>query len=405
MLNIASDENADIMLVEIGGTIGDIENELFIEAIRQLKLEHGKDNFLFVHLTYLPELYGGGEQKTKPTQQSTKSLLERGIQPDIIVGRSEHIICPKNKKKIALFCNVEEDDVISDPDTSSVYDLPLIFQKENLHERISSKLKIKISNSLSTWSELVKTPKNKKVNIAICGKYTDLQDSYVSIVEALNHSGFHLGVDVELAFVDTEEEFEHDLKNMDGIIVPGGFGSRGSEGKINAIKYARENNIPFLGLCFGMQLAVVEFARNVCGISDACSSEVSNNSENKIIDFLPGQEGVDKGGSMRLGKYPCNLVPDSLVSRIYCSDNIFERHRHRLEVNPSYQDVLEKNGLLISGKSPDGKLAEFIELPSHKFFVATQAHPELTSKLLVPNPVFKEFVKTCSLIEVEPISN
>lgn len=401
---ISEEEKADIMLVEIGGTIGDIENMIFFEAVRQLRFEVGRDNILYVHLTYVPELKCVGEQKTKPTQQSTKLMQEAGIQPDIIIGRSDKILNETSKKKIAMFCNVEEKCVVSDPDIDSVYELPLVFQEEGLQEIIQNKLQLEGLKKLKTWAELVQAIKKpeKEINVAICGKYTDLNDSYVSILESLVHAGANLKTKVNVKLIETTEveenqvEIEKQLKDIDGVIIPGGFGCRGAEGKIEIVQYLRERNIPFLGLCFGLQLAVVEYARNVCKLADANSTEVDEKTGCPVIFIMPEQKDVrEKGATMRLGAYKAILKSGSRVHDLYNSDVAHERHRHRYEVNPKYHEELKKKGLVFSGMSPDDKLVEFIELPNHKFFIATQGHPELKSRLENPAPLFYGFVKAC----------
>lgn len=401
---IAKEEKADVVIVEVGGTVGDIENMIFLEAVRQLRLEEGPNNIMCIHLTYVPSLNAVGEQKTKPTQQSTKLLQEAGIQPDVIVGRSDKPLSEKAKKKIALFCNLKPDDVISDPDMRTVYELPLIFEREGLHDIIERKLNIRIRPDLTRWKRLVNTvlaPK-KEIKIALCGKYTDLKDSYVSISEALIHAGANLNTRVSTKFVETTEieqgklGIEESLHDVDGVIIPGGFGSRGGEGKIRVIRYLRENNIPFLGLCFGLQLAVAEFARDVCLLKKANSTEIDPNTPHPVIFIMPDQREITKkGATMRLGSYKAILKPGSLVSQLYNSDVAYERHRHRYEVNPLYHAILRGKGMVFSGMSPDNSLVEFIELPNHKFFVGTQGHPELKSRLERPAPLFYGFVKAC----------
>ena len=399
---IAKKENADIVLIELGGTIGDIEMMWFYEAARQLKMEVGEENLIFVNLSYVPEIESVQEQKTKPTQQGVQKLLEAGIQPDIIVGRSKEILTKKSKQKIALFCNVKEDEVISDPDLETVYELPLIFKKEGLDRIIKKKLKLKKTKDIKKWKELVNNIKypGKKTTIAICGKYTDLKDSYVSIVEALIHAGAHLNTRINLKWVETTDievgkiDAEEALKGVKGIIVPVGFGSRGAEGKIACISYAREKNIPFLGICYGMQMAVVEFSRHVCNLEKANSTEVDPKTKYPVVCILTEQLDVkEKGGTMRLGKYKAKLKKDSKVHRLYNSEHAFERHRHRYEVNPDFHKILQKKGLIFSGISKNGRLVEFIELKNHRYFVATQAHPELKSRLENPAPLFYGFVK------------
>ncbi|MDO8740552.1 MAG: CTP synthase (glutamine hydrolyzing) [Candidatus Woesearchaeota archaeon] len=402
LFEIANEEKADIMLIEIGGTVGDIENMLFIEAARQLKSMVGRENILYVHLAFVPVVGGVEEQKSKPTQQSVSMLEQRGIQPDIVIGRSEDYLQDKIKEKIALFSNVRKEEVISDPKVETTYELPIIFEKEGLLKVLKEKLALRNINDLVEWKKLVaniKNPKNK-VKIAICGKYTALMDSYASIIEALMHAGAHLNAKVELKWIETTEiengkvKVEDALKDVNGVIVPGGFGARGTEGKIKVIQYARENDIPFLGLCYGLQLAVIEFARNVCGLKDAGTSENDEKTNNPVIDILPEQKNVkEKGATMRLGACKAVLKKGSIVQKLYNSDEASERHRHRYEVNPDYHKILEEKGLMFSGMSPNGRLVEFIELSKHKFFIATQAHPELKSRLEDPAPLFYGFVK------------
>lgn len=402
--NIAKKEKADVMLIELGGTIGDIENMIFYEAVRQLKFDVGRDNIMYIHLTFVPILDSVGEQKTKPTQQSTAQLREAGIQADVIVGRCRKPLEKKTKEKIALFCNVDEKNVISDPDIYSVYELPLVFQKEGLQKAIEEKFKLKRLKPIKDWEKLVyriRKPR-REVNIAICGKYTNLHDSYVSIIESLVHAGAHLNVKVNVSWVETTDveegkvSVEEKLQGIAGIIIPGGFGNRGAEGKIEVIKHLRENNIPFLGLCFGLQMATIEYARNVCRIENANSIEVRPNTKEPVIFIMPEQRGVTKkGATMRLGSNKAILKKGSLVSKLYKSDVAYERHRHRYEVNPMYHQILQNKGLVFSGMSPNKRLVEFIEIPQHKFFVATQGHPELKSRLERPAPLFYGFVKTC----------
>ena len=400
---IAKKEDADIMLIEIGGTVGDLENLWFLEAVRELEAEVGRKNILFVHLGLVPAIDTLGQQKTKPIQQSIFFLRERGIFPDIIIGRAKELLGEKTKLKIHWLCNVDIDAIISDPNLESVYELPLIFEEENLRKVISRKLDIKVSKDLNMWKGLVNNIKNPKreLTIAICGKYTELADSYISIEEALGHAGAHLGAKIKVLWIETTDveqgkiNLENIFKNVNGVIIPGGFGSRGVEGKIEVIKYAREHNIPYLGLCYGLQLAVVEFARNVCGLESANTTEADKKTPHPVIDILPEQKNIEnKGGTMRLGSYKALLKKGSKVSKLYKSNVIFERHRHRYEVNPAYHEILQKNGLIFSGMSPNGRLVEFIELQKNKYFIATQAHPELKSRLLTPSPLFLGFIKS-----------
>ncbi len=398
---LAKKEQADVMIIELGGTVGDIEMDLFFEAARQLRLEVGKKNLLFCHLTYVPILHCVGEQKTKPTQQSVDLMQARGIQPDIIIGRSPNKLIPKSKEKIALFCNIKKEEVISDPDLKTVYELPLIFKEEGLLKIIEEKLALPKSKDLVEWEKLVNNIKNpeKEVTIAMCGKYTELKDSYISISEALIHCGATFKTKINTKWIETTDiedkkiSIEEALKGIQGVIVPGGFGSRGTEGKIKVIEYVRTNNLPFLGLCLGLQLAVTEFARNVCNLT-ADSTEVNKKTNHPVIDFLPEQKKIHKkGGTMRLGAYEAILKKNSITAKLYDSLRVYERHRHRYEVNPEYHKILTEKGLSLSGTSPDNTLIEFIELPKHKYFVATQAHPELKSRLERPAPLFLGFIQ------------
>ncbi|MFH1682527.1 MAG: CTP synthase (glutamine hydrolyzing) [Candidatus Woesearchaeota archaeon] len=402
LFQIAEEEQANLMLIEIGGTVGDIENELYVEAARQLKKDLGENNILYIHLTYIPIPYGVNEQKSKPTQQSVNLLMQRGIQPDLVIGRCSQLLDQKIKEKIATFCNLEEKDVISGPDVDSVYKIPLIFEEEGLVEIIHKKLKIYSPPQLQEWEKLVNNLKNQggEINIAICGKYTKLEDSYASIIEALTHCSAHTKHKINVKWIETTEieegkvDCEQALEGVDGIIIPGGFGSRGTEGKIKIIEYVRKNKIPFLGICLGLQLAVIEYARNCCGLEKAHSTEIDPETPYPVVDILPEQvDVVDKGGTMRLGAYPAVLQKDSLAFHLYQSEEVSERHRHRYEVNPDYLSILKEKGLVISGMSPDKRLVEFIEIPDHPYFIATQAHPELKSKLCQPAPLFYGLVK------------
>ena len=404
LLETAEKEKADIMLIEIGGTVGDIENELYMEAARQLKSEIGRENILYVHLTYVPIPSNVNEQKSKPTQQSVKMLSERGIQPDIIIGRSEEYLTDKIKKKISTFCGVRKEEVISGVDVDNVYKIPLIFDQEGINEIVHRKLRLYSPPDLSEWRNLVSnlSKLDEEITIAICGKYTKLEDSYASIIEALTHCSAHTKHKINLKWIETTEIEEgkttaqESLTGVQGIIVPGGFGNSGIEGKILAIKYARENNLPFLGLCLGMQLAVIEFARNICGLSDANSTEMDSKTKYPVIDMLEEQKKIlyesRYGGTMRLGSYPTQLKKGTKVFELYGKELVNERHRHRYEVNPKYIPQLEQKGLVFSGCSPDRKLMEFMELPDHKYFVATQAHPEFKSRFGKPAPLFYGFV-------------
>jgi len=408
--NVAKKTSADFVLIEIGGTVGDYQNVLFLEAAREMKLK-GED-VLFIHVGYLPVLSYLGEMKTKPMQHSVKEIRTIGIQPDFIICRSEYPVDEVRKDKIALFCNVKKDDIISNPNLENVYELPLIFEEQKLGEKILKKLNIKTKLSdLKPWEKFIEKSKSVKkvVKIGIVGKYFDigkykLPDSYVSVIEAVKHAAWHNDVKPEIEWIDSKI-FESDpkkisiLKEKDGIIVPGGFGTTGVEGKIAAIKYVRENKIPYLGLCYGMQLAVVEFARNVCRLEKANTTENDSKTPYPVIDFIPEQVKIIResryGATMRLGAYPAVLKKGSLIRKLYGNDEVSERHRHRYEVNPKYVDALEKNGLVFSGRSPDGVLMEFMELPKHPFFVGTQGHPEFKSRPMKPSPMFDGLIKAC----------
>ncbi len=393
-------KDVDIVITEIGGTIGDIESLPFLEAIRQFPFDVGRDNVIYIHLTLVPYINAAEELKTKPTQHSVNKLREIGIQPNILLCRTDRFLSAEIKKKIALFCSVEPSEVITAKDVESVYEVPIIFHKEGLDDIIVSRLGLKtVKPDLREWERIVKRVKNPRhtVKIALVGKYVALKESYKSLSEALTHGGIAYETGVEIKWIDAEdaERFgpEGYLKDTDGILIPGGFGNRGIEGKIASIKYARENHVPFLGICLGMQCSVVEFARNIAGLEGANSSEFDPDSPHPVIDLLPDQRSVDKkGGTMRLGAYPCVIEKDTLASRIYQSESISERHRHRYEFNNKYRVMLTKAGLTVSGSSPDGRLVEIIELPDHPWFIATQFHPEFKSRPLCPHPLFREFI-------------
>jgi len=410
--NVAEKTNSEIVLIEIGGIVGDYENIIFLEAARQLNRE---EKVVFVHVSYVPIPNKLGEPKTKPTQQSVKLLRELGIQPDFIICRSRENLDEVRKQKISLFCDIPKENIIDDPDIETVYELPLIFEKQNLSKKILNKLNLseKTTNflDLKEWEERTNILKQKDriVKIGIVGKYIGtgnfkLADSYISVEEAVKHACAFLGYRPEIVWIDSTR-LELNIPKIQGVIIPGGFGTTGIEGKLKTITYCRENNIPFLGLCLGLQLAVIEFARNVCGLKDANSTEIDENTKNPVIDILPEQRDIIKnkkyGATMRLGVYPAVLKEGTKVYKLYKKFNliknniIFERHRHRYELNPEYHKILQNNGMIFSGFSPDGKLVEFIELPNHKFFVATQAHPEFKSNLLNPSPLFYGFVESC----------
>lgn len=398
----AKNERADLMVIEIGGTVGDVENSWFIEAVRQLKHDVGRDNVLYVHLTYIPYLNNVGELKTKPAQRDIALLREKGINPQLVLARSEKRLSNKIKEKLSRMCDLEPENVLSAPDIDSIYEVPLNFQEQGIMSIINRSLNLRHKADLTQWKKLVqkiRQPK-KEITVAISGKYTELHDSYASVIEALHHAGAHLNTKVNIIWLETtdieegKQSVTKALEGVDGVIIPGGFGSRGIEGKIAVINHLRKNNIPFLGLCYGLQLAVIDFAREVCNLKDAHSTEIDKNTPNPVIDFLPEQKNIDKkGGTMRLGAYEAVLKKGSRVHKLYGKEKAVERHRHRYEVNPAFHEVLQKNGLVFSGTSFDKQLVEFIELPDHPFFVATQAHPELTSRLEHPNPLFYGFVK------------
>jgi len=391
----------DIVITEIGGTVGDIESLPFLEAIRQIKKDVGRENVLYIHVTYVPYLKATGELKTKPTQHSVKELRSIGIQPDIIICRSEIKLTDDLKAKIGLFCDVEKEATINAVDVKHIYEVPLMLQAEKLDNVVLSKLKLrKGAPDLRSWKEMVGHIHNLegKIRIGIVGKYTNLKDAYISIVEALNHSGYYFKKNVEIVWINSEgltscRGIDQQLMEVDGILVPGGFGARGIDGKINAIKCARENQIPYFGICLGMQCAVTEFARNVLGLSDANSSEFDPSTSHPVIDLMAEQKEVSqKGGTMRLGRYPCRLKSGSLAHRAYKEDLVYERHRHRYEVNNSYREQLEKNGMAVTGVYPEKDLAEIIEIKDHPWFVAVQFHPEFKSRPDRPHPLFKDFI-------------
>ena len=409
--NVANEEDADVMLIEVGGTIGDLENEFYVEAIRQLQHQIGQDNIMFVHLTYVPIPSGVGEQKSKPTQMSVRDLNEKGIYPDLIIGRCSEYLDDSIKEKIALFCNLDKGAVISGVDVANVYEIPLIYEKEGVPALINKRLGIYAPPELEEWSRLVENinqnlvAPEKKVKIAICGKYTVLEDSYASVVESVQHAGAHRNLKVDVVWVDTEEVEKSDksiaehLKDVDGVIIPGGFGTRGIEGKIQIIQHLRESKTPFLGICYGMQLAVVEYARNVGGWADANTAEIERDGlevGTPVIDILPGQEGVKEyGASMRLGGHDVVIKEGTLAERIYGENNVRARFRHRFEVNPEYVSQLEDKGLIFSGKASQENIMQVMEINDHPFFIGCQFHPELTSTLLEPSPLFVELVKAC----------
>ncbi|WP_316900415.1 CTP synthase [Pseudodesulfovibrio indicus] len=410
VINLPNGE--DVALIEIGGTVGDIEGQPFLEAIRQLKNDLGKENVLFIHLTLVPYIKAAGELKTKPTQHSVKELRSVGIQPDIIIARSEVRLPEDLKKKIALFCDVDQDAVFTGVDVDSIYKVPLEFYNEGVDQKIAILLKLPAKNAeLAPWENLVHSLDNPKgsVKIGIVGKYVDLTEAYKSLHEALIHGGVANDVKVELEYVNSEKvtaaNVDKKLKGLDGILVPGGFGSRGIEGKILSIKYARENKVPFFGICLGMQCACIEFARNVIGLEGANSEEFDKATPHNIIylmkewfDFRTKKtetrcEESEKGGTMRLGSYPCKLKKDTKAFAAYKTTNIDERHRHRFEYNNKYIEQFEQNGMVLSGTAPDESLVEIVELPGHPWFLGCQFHPEFKSNPMNPHPLFREFIK------------
>ena len=387
----------DVQITEIGGTVGDIEILPFLEAARQIRKEFGQENVMFVHVTLVPFIGPSTELKTKPTQHSVSMLRSYGISPDLIVLRSEQELTDEIKSKVSLFCDVSFENVINAPDLDDIYDVPIKMYEEGLDAAVDKRLALNSdSPDLSRWNEMLslKNGVNKNVKIAILGKYFGLPDSYMSVVEALKHSCLQNKVNLDLVWIDADNYEIEDLKNLNGVVVPGGFGYRGIEGKIGAIEYLRKNKIPFLGICLGLQCAVIEYARNVCGISDANSTEFSQTTKNPVIDLLPNQdlEADDVGASMRLGTYPCKIQPDTMAKDIYNNEIIYERHRHRYEVNNKFRNELESKGLVFSGLSPDEDLVEMIELKDHPYFVASQFHPEFKSRPWDPAPMFNSFI-------------
>ena len=394
--------DVDVQITEIGGTVGDIEILPFLEAARQMRKELGQENVMFIHVTLVPFIGPSTELKTKPTQHSVSMLRGYGISPDIIVLRSDRKLDEDIKNKVSLFCDVSYENVINAPDLDDIYDVPLKMHSEGLDVAVNKRLNLNTEEpELNEWKNMLSLKKQstKDVKIAILGKYFGLPDSYMSVVESLKHACLQNKVNLDLQWIDADNYDAEDISNLDGVVVPGGFGVRGIEGKISAIQYLRENKIPFLGICLGLQCAVIEYARNVCGINEANSSEFSQNTKDFVIDLLPNQD-LDKddvGASMRLGTYPCKITKNTITSEIYKDEVIYERHRHRYEVNNKYREVLEKNGLIFSGLSPDNNLVEMIELKDHPFFVASQFHPEFKSRPWEPAPMFDKFIQSAAL--------
>ena len=397
-------EDVTVAIIEVGGTVGDIESQAFFEAIRQFQQEQGAYNTCMIHVTLVPYLYGSAEMKTKPTQMSVKALQQMGIRADVIVCRSEMEMPQYLKDKIALFCNVPGSHVLQNLNANSIYEVPLMMEEEHLAQAVCDCLHLPCGEpDLTEWKDMVDRLQHpdKKVEIALVGKYTQLHDAYLSVVEALHHGGIENRTEVSIRWVDSEELEKSDCETMlsgiDGMIIPGGFGNRGTEGMILAAQYARENRIPYLGICLGMQMAMIEFARHVIGYTDANSSELAPDTAHPVIDLMPEQKNVtDLGGTMRLGAYPCILKKDSKAYQLYGREQIFERHRHRYEVNNEYRDIYEAKGMVLSGVSPDGHIVEMIELKDHPYYVATQAHPEFKSRPNHAHPLFAGLVKAAA---------
>ena len=415
---VGNETDADVVITEIGGTIGDIESQPFIEAVRQISLEVGKENSLFIHVTLVPFLHGSDEHKSKPTQHSVKELQGMGVRPDIIVLRCDEPLEESIFKKISLFCNVKEDCVIENRTLPSLYEAPLMLEDAGLANVVCRELCIRsAAPDLREWKDMVNSIEtlDKEITIGLVGKYVQLHDAYLSVAEALRHAGYVFETDVKIEWIDSEEldesNYEEKLSKVNGIIVPGGFGDRGVEGMILSAKYARTHKVPYFGICLGMQIAVIEFARNVAGLTDACSGEFHDATDTKVIDFMPGQsDSLDKGGTLRLGAYPCLVTEGTLLEKCYykTEDNgadaishsekiISERHRHRYEFNNEYRETLASAGLVISGQSPDKQLVETIELSDHPFYIGVQYHPEFKSRPNRPHPLFQKFIESACM--------
>ncbi len=395
-----NEKDVDVVITEIGGTVGDIESLPFLEAIRQVKYDIGKENTMYIHVTLVPYLISAGELKTKPTQHSVKELRSIGIQPDVVVCRTERPLTQEMKDKIALFCNLDPGNVVQNGDVKSIYEVPLMLKEEGLDEMVLKVLHMDAADhDLKEWTEMVERERSatEHTRIAIVGKYVELPDAYLSVIEALNHGGIHHNTKIDVQWIHAEDvtplNAKEILRDADGILVPGGFGERGIEGKIAAIQYARVNNVPFFGICLGMQLAVVEYARNITGLDGANSAELQASTPYPVIDLMPEQKDVEeKGGTMRLGLYPCKIAANTFIETAYGESLIYERHRHRYELNNEYRDQLVDSGLVISGISPDERLVEAIEIKNHPWFVAVQYHPELKSRPTNPHPLFRDFI-------------
>jgi CTP synthase len=401
VLRAGREAQSDVVITEIGGTVGDIESLPFLEAIRQMKNDIGRENVMYIHVTLIPYIKAAGEVKTKPTQHSVKELRGLGIQPHVIVCRTEHSLTEDMKGKLALFCDIDPAAVIECKDAETLYEVPMMLREQGLDDYVVNHLKLQTNvPDMTEWESLVRKVKSlkQKTEIAIVGKYVALHDAYLSIVEALGHAGIDNDSEINIRWVNAEEVYDHNVRDLlsgvQGILVPGGFGDRGIEGKVSAIRYAREQKIPFFGICLGMQVAVIEYARSIAGLDGANSSEINPTTAYPVIDLLPEQKDIENlGGTMRLGLYPCKLVPGSLAALSYNDELVYERHRHRYEFNNEYRELIETAGLRISGTSPDGRLVEMIEVPDHPWFLAVQFHPEFTSRPNRPQPLFREFVK------------
>jgi CTP synthase len=407
----------DVVITEIGGTVGDIESQPFLEAIRQFRQDVGRENAMFIHLTLVPFIAASGELKTKPTQHSVRELMEIGIQPDILICRSERALSTAIKRKIALFCNVDHDSVVESRDAESIYEVPLRLHEQRLDRIVCERFRLDVKEpDLRPWAAMVQRalePSNR-VRVAIVGKYTELTDAYTSIREALVHGGIANDTAVDITWIESDqlvdqESAQRALHEFDALLVPGGFGERGIEGMVEAVRWARENGLPFFGICLGLQVAIIEFARNVCKLPETNSSEFEAECENPVISLMESQRKVeDMGGTMRLGAYPCRLRPGSRAAQIYGEEDVSERHRHRYEVNNAYRDILAEYGMRCAGISPDGSLVELVELPDHTWFIGCQFHPELKSRPMQPHPLFASFVgaalECCSSRQTSPVS-
>ncbi|MEW8972598.1 MAG: CTP synthase [Tissierellaceae bacterium] len=401
IIRASKEREVDVVITEIGGTVGDIESLPFLEAIRQIKYDVGKENVMYIHVTLVPYLTKSGELKTKPTQHSVKELRSLGIQPDLLICRTERTLTDDLKEKIALFCDLNSEEVIENADADSIYEIPVMLERQGLAKLVIEHLNIKCGKlDLSHWEELLEKMHNidGKVEIGLVGKYVELRDAYISVAESLTHAGIENGVDVNIHWIQaedvTDENVEEIFEDIDGILVPGGFGDRGLEGKMSAIKYARENRIPFFGISLGMQLAVIEYARNVLGLEDANGTEWDPDTKYPIIDLMPEQKDLEAlNGKMRLGLYPCKISENTLAREIYNEEIIYERHRHRYEVNNQYRDKLEEKGLNISGVSPDERMIEIVEMKDHPWFIGVNFHPEFKSRPTKAHPLFREFIR------------